>query len=109
MEIELRSEEFQEIVEQSPRWMIRSGISLVLGLLLLLLAGSYFFKYPDVIETKITLSADPRSLGYAKKLATAGADLQSAPFNQGFTILLANKISVNSKPIRLMEFELKFQ
>ena len=56
--IELRSEEFQEIVAQSPRWMIRSGISLIFGFLILLLAGSYFFRYPDVIETNIVLSAD---------------------------------------------------
>ncbi len=60
-EIELRSEEFQEIVEQSPRWMIRSGISLVLGLVLLLLTGSYFFKYPDVIEGNIFLYAENSS------------------------------------------------
>jgi hypothetical protein len=55
MEIELRSEAFQEIVEQSPRWMIRSGISLILGFLILMLAGSYFFSYPDIIEAKITV------------------------------------------------------
>jgi hypothetical protein len=61
MEIELRSEEFQEIVEQSPRWMIRSGISLVLGLVILLLAGSYFFKYPDVIDGNIILYAENSS------------------------------------------------
>jgi len=60
-EIELRSEEFQEIVEQSPRWMIRSGISLVFGLVVLLLAGSYFFKYPDVIDGNIILYAENSS------------------------------------------------
>jgi hypothetical protein len=58
IKIELRSEEFQEIVQQSPRWMIRSGILLIFGFLILLLAGSYFFRYPDVIVTNIVLSAD---------------------------------------------------
>ena len=58
MEIELRSEEFQEIVQQSPRWMFRSGISLVFVFLILLLAGSYFFKYPDVIRTNVIVSAE---------------------------------------------------
>jgi len=57
-EIELRSEEFQEIVQQSPRWMIRSGISLIFGFLILLLAGSWFFRYPDLIEAKIIISQD---------------------------------------------------
>lgn len=56
IEIELRSEEFQEIVQQSPRWMIRSGISLIFGFLIILLAASWFFRYPDLIEAKITIS-----------------------------------------------------
>lgn len=59
-EIELRSDEFQEIVQQSPRWLIRSGIMLILGFVLLLLAGSYLFKYPDVINGDIVvLSENP--------------------------------------------------
>jgi len=60
IEIELRSDEFQEIVQQSPRWLIRSGISLILGFILLLLVGSYFFKYPDVINADVVvLSENP--------------------------------------------------
>jgi len=55
--IELRSEEFQEIVEQSPRWIIRSGIFLVLGFLIVFFAGSYIFSYPDLVESRITISA----------------------------------------------------
>ncbi len=57
VEIELRSEAFQEIVEQSPRWLIRSGITLIFGLLILMLVGSYFFKYPDVIKTNVVLAS----------------------------------------------------
>ena len=58
MEIELRSDEFQEIIQQSPRWMIRSGIFLVFGIIVIFLAGSYFFRYPDVIETEIVVFAE---------------------------------------------------
>ncbi|HEX7584918.1 MAG TPA: hypothetical protein VF373_09540 [Prolixibacteraceae bacterium] len=54
-EIELRSDEFQEIIQQSPRWMIRSGVSLILGLIVFLLVGSYFFRYPDVIKADIVV------------------------------------------------------
>lgn len=54
-EIELRSDEFQEIIQQSPRWMIRSGVYLIFGVLILLLAGSYFFRYPDVIKADIVV------------------------------------------------------
>ena len=60
IDIELRSDEFQEIVQQSPRWMIRSGIMLIFGLLVLFLVGSYFFRYPDVINANIVvLSENP--------------------------------------------------
>lgn len=59
-EIELRSDEYQEIVSQSPRWIIRSGILLIFGIVLLLLVGSYFFHYPDVINANIVvLSENP--------------------------------------------------
>jgi len=58
--IELRSDEFHEIVQQSPRWLIRSGIFLVFAVILLMLAGSYFFRYPDVINADIVvLSENP--------------------------------------------------
>ncbi len=63
IEIELRSDEFQEIVQQSPRWMIRSGISLIFGILILLLAGSYFFRYPDVIKADIVVLTQIQSDG----------------------------------------------
>lgn len=76
MEIELRSEEFQEIVQQSPRWLIRSGISLIFGLLVLLLAGSYFFRYPDVIATNIVIGYEVQP---GKKDMPADSTLQKAP------------------------------
>lgn len=58
--IELRSDEFHVIVQQSPRWLIRSGVVLVLGVVLLMLVGSYFFRYPDVINADIVvLSENP--------------------------------------------------
>lgn len=60
IEIELRSDEYQEIVSQSPRWIVRSGILLIFGIVLLLVAGSYFFHYPDVINADVVvLSENP--------------------------------------------------
>ena len=47
--IELRSEEVQEILEKVPHWMIRWGNVLFLALIVLLLVISWFVKYPDVI------------------------------------------------------------
>jgi HlyD family secretion protein len=53
--IELRSEEVQEILGTPPGWMIRRGITLISLVMLVLLTGSYFFKYPDLIRGRITV------------------------------------------------------
>ncbi|WP_347396512.1 HlyD family secretion protein, partial [Parabacteroides leei] len=56
-EIELRSEEVQEVMGQIPAWIVRWGITLLFIVVLALLVGSYFFKYPDVITTEMTLTS----------------------------------------------------
>ena len=56
-EIELRSEEVQEVMEQIPAWIVRWGITVLFIVVLSLLVGSYFFKYPDVITADMTLTS----------------------------------------------------
>lgn len=59
-EIELRSEEVQEVMGQIPGWIVRWGITILFIVVLALLVGSYFFTYPDMVETEMTLtSRDP--------------------------------------------------
>lgn len=53
--IELRSEEVQEILGTPPGWITRRGITLISVVILVLVAGSYFFKYPDLIRGRITV------------------------------------------------------
>ena len=58
--IELRSEEVQEILGAPPRWIIRRGITLISLVVLILISGSYFFRYPDIIKGRVTiLSKNP--------------------------------------------------
>jgi len=92
IDIELKSDEFQEIVQQWPRWMVRSGIVLIFGLLLLILAGSYFFRYPDVIDANITvLSENPPAYLAARTTARidsfVAADRQLVSEDQVIAIL----------------------
>lgn len=56
-EIELRSEEVQEIMNQIPSWIVRRGVSVLFFVIISLLVGSYFFKYPDVLNAEITITA----------------------------------------------------
>lgn len=51
--IELRSDKVRSIIGQIPPWIIRRGISVVLLIIFALLMGSYYFKYPYIITTKV--------------------------------------------------------
>lgn len=99
IEIELRSDEFQEIVQQSPRWLIRSGISLVLGIVILLVAGSYFFRYPDVINADIVvLSENPPA--YLAARTTARIDS---------ILVVDQQLVANNQVIAILESTAKFE
>ncbi len=76
--IELRSEEVQEIMSTPPKWIVRWGIVIITTVVLVLLVGSYFYKYPDMIDARVTiLSENPpisvvaRSDGKLDKLFVA--------------------------------------
>lgn len=56
--IELKSVEVQEILGYIPHWVIRSGIGVILCTLMVLLVGSYFFKYPHVITSPIEIISE---------------------------------------------------
>jgi len=54
--IEIRSEEVQEIMGYIPHWLIRWGISLFFVVIFLVLVGSWFFRYPDIISSSIVVT-----------------------------------------------------
>ncbi len=56
--IEIRSEEVQEIMGYIPHWIIRQGITLFFAVIIVFLLGSYFFKYPDVIQSSIVVTTE---------------------------------------------------
>jgi len=55
-DIELRSEEFQEILGAVPPWILRWGITILAIVVVILLIGSAIIKYPDVISAQIVLT-----------------------------------------------------
>lgn len=57
-DIELRSEEVQEVLSALPNWMIRWGSLLFLALLLMVLALSWFIKYPDIIASEAIITTE---------------------------------------------------
>jgi multidrug resistance efflux pump len=66
-DIDLRSEDVQEILTKVPHWMIRWGNVLFLALILLLLFISWFVKYPDIIPSEAIITTQiPPQKEYAK-------------------------------------------
>ena len=55
-DIELRSEEVQEVLGNVPHWILRRGIMVLALFLAALLVGSWFFKYPEIISSQLTLT-----------------------------------------------------
>lgn len=55
-DIELRSEQVQEILTKVPHWMIRWGNLVILIILGLVLLFSYFIKYPDINTAQIIVT-----------------------------------------------------
>jgi len=66
-DIDLRSEEVQEILTKVPHWMIRWGSVLFLFLIMMLFFMSWFIKYPDIIEAEALITTQiPPQKEYAK-------------------------------------------
>jgi len=56
--IELRSDEVQEILSRPPKWIVRWGITIVFVVIIIIITGSWFFKYPDIISAQIVLTTE---------------------------------------------------
>ena len=54
--IELRSEEVQEILSHIPNWLISWGTTVIFFTVMIILIASWFIKYPDTITAKVVLT-----------------------------------------------------
>ena len=56
-ELDVRSDEVQEIIGRPPHWLIRWGITAFFGVLALVLLSASIIKYPDAIQAPLRLTA----------------------------------------------------
>jgi len=56
--IELRSEEVQEILSRPPHALIRYGISIICGVIIVMFIGSFFFRYPDIVQGDVIITTE---------------------------------------------------
>lgn len=66
-QIELRSEEVQEVLGRVPSWILRYGIRFLAIMLVLLFVGSWIFKYPDIISSTLILTTSTPPAGVVAK------------------------------------------
>lgn len=55
-DIELRSEEVQEVMNKVPPAILRYGIGILASIVIVLMVGSALFRYPETVQVEVTLS-----------------------------------------------------
>ena len=90
--IELRSEEIEEILTKVPNGIVRYGNIILFSLILMILMLSWFIKYPDIIKSEAVLTTTvPAQKEYSKITAKIEAilvqDKQKVFANQPLAIL----------------------
>ena len=98
-EIELRSEEVQDILTKIPHWIIRWGSLVVLVILLLLFLVSWMVKYPDIITTEITITTQ---IPPEKLVAKTSGKIQAILIDDKkcFNYELFHDVEVNGEQIK---------
>ena len=57
-EIEIRSEEVQDILTTIPNWVVRWGMTVIFISVAAIVVASFFIKYPDTIDSRIVLTTE---------------------------------------------------
>jgi multidrug resistance efflux pump len=55
-EIELRTEEVNELLTATPRWIVRWGVTIIFSIFLLALTLSFFIRYPDTLPATAVIT-----------------------------------------------------
>jgi HlyD family secretion protein len=96
-----RSDEVQELLGQSPSWIIRWGTSTVLTVIMILFGMSWVIEYPDVVPSKITLvSRNPSEAVIAK----ASGKLAHIFVSSGDRVVKGTALGVIENPVEWNDF-----
>lgn len=96
--IELRSEEFQEVLGDVPHWILRWGITVLAVIVFILLIGSAVVKYPDVISAQIILTG---SIPPAAVTAHASGKLNKLFITDNQDVKVGDYLALIDNPARI--------
>lgn len=57
--VALRSDEATELLERTPSWILRWGVTILIGIFVLVTVIAILVKYPDTLEGQAVVSTDP--------------------------------------------------
>ncbi|WP_375586830.1 HlyD family secretion protein [Flagellimonas aurea] len=89
--IELRSEEVQEILTKPPAWIVRWGITLIFLFTLIILALAFMIKYPDFVTAKVIVSTEQPTERIVARFSGALDDIY---ISNGDTVRVGQKLAV---------------
>ena len=96
-QIELRSEEYQEVLGHVPSWILRWGITGLAAIVGVLLVGSAVFKYPDTISSSMTLTGTTPA---ASVMAQASGKLRTLYVKDDQAVSQGQMLAVIDNPAR---------
>jgi len=102
-DIELRSEEFQEVLGAVPLWILRWGITILAVVVVILLIGSALIKYPDVIPAQIVLTG---SIPPAAIVAHASGKLKKLYVIDNQNVKTGDYLAVVDNPAKTEDIQL---
>jgi HlyD family secretion protein len=100
--VELRSEEFQEILGSVPPWILRWGITILAVVIVILLIGSAVIQYPDIVPAKIVLTG---SVPPAAIAARASGKLKELYVNDNQEVKAGDYLAVIDNPASTQDIQ----
>lgn len=95
-EIEIRSDEVQDILSHVPHWMIRWGITVIFGLIVLLLGLAWFVRYPEMVDGSVIITTEKAPI---KLTAQGNGILKSIRFKDGETVQEGEVVATLQNPM----------
>lgn len=89
--IELRSEEVQEILSNPPVWIVRWGITLIFMFVCIILCLSFMIKYPDFVTAKILVTTKQPT---EKVVSRYSGQLEKLFINNRDTVQINQKLAI---------------
>ncbi|OFY38698.1 MAG: hypothetical protein A2X18_08445 [Bacteroidetes bacterium GWF2_40_14] len=94
--IEIRSEDVNDILSRPPGWILSWGTAVILSVILLILAGSAIFKYPDKLTAPVLITSENLP---AQLVAKTSGRLQKVFKNEGDLVSVGGVVAIIENPI----------